>query len=434
MTIIHLGQFVRPIMNARITRMHHLQEDQKLSFVPPAGFSLASTLRAFYAAALHNTKATAIWRLPAGNEVCAVVDLDQVNELTHIDFHRRRAGFVFAPFVAGQQNAAYRIDADVVYTPAGLILPDTGNNVRRRQAQQHFAADFAYLLNTNSPLPAQWYTSVAQSEEQASSETDYISLVGQAVEFIRRTGIAKVVVSRTTRQTLPDGFDPVAAFLELSVRYPSAFVSLVAIPGIGTWLGASPEVLLTLDQQALTTMALAGTQRRPEDKPLSTVCWGHKEVVEQEMVSEYIRQFFARAGIDNLVENGPQTVAAANVVHLQTLFRVALDEEKRMALANRVLDELHPTSAVCGMPKHKALAFILEHEGYDRSFYSGFLGPVHMDGCSSLFVNLRCMQLANDDADLYVGGGITAESDPASEWRETEMKAETMLSVLKQNG
>jgi isochorismate synthase len=214
------------------------------------------------------------------------------------------------------------------------------------------------------------------------------------------------------------------------VRYPTAFVSLVAIPGIGTWLGASPEQLLTLDDQVLTTMALAGTQRRPEDRPLTAVVWGHKEAAEQEMVSDYVRDFFGRAGITNLEAEGPRTVAAANVVHLQTLFRVQLPEHERLALANRVLDELHPTSAVCGMPKHKALAFILDHEGYDRRFYSGFLGPVHMDGRSSLFVNLRCMELDEGFANLYVGGGITADSDPASEWRETEMKAETILSVL----
>lgn len=421
-------------MNARGAMMHYLQEDQTFHFLPATGFSLTATLRAFYAAALQNAKATALWRLPAGGEICAVVDLDQVNELTHIDFHRRRAGFVFAPFVAGQQNAAYRIDADMVYTPDGLILPGSGGSARRQEAQQQFAAAFTDLLHTHPAPSARWYTPSGQPAEHAASEGDYISLVGQAVEFIRQTGIAKVVVSRTTRQALPPGFDPVSAFLELSVRYPGAFVSLVAIPGIGTWLGASPEVLLTLDQRALTTMALAGTQRRPEDKPLSTIRWGHKEVAEQEMVSDYIRQFFARAGIDHVIESGPHTVAAANVVHLQTLFRVVVDEEERLALANSVLDELHPTSAVCGMPKHQALAFILAHEGYDRSFYSGFLGPVHMDGCSSLFVNLRCMQLSHEDANLYVGGGITADSDPASEWRETEMKAETMLSVLKQNG
>jgi isochorismate synthase len=419
-------------MDVRVDDMHQMQLTPGQP--QPTGLSLAQALHAFYAAALHSSKAAALWRLPGRDEICAVADLDQVNELTHIDFQRRRTGFVFAPFVGGQQNAAYRIDADVILTPEGLLLPDPGPNQARQAAQQQFAQRYQVLAAAGEPLRGGWYTPDDQSAaaEHAAGEAEYTDLVGQAVDFIRTTGIAKVVVSRTSRHRLPADFDPVDTFLELTVRYPTAFVSLVAIPGIGTWLGASPEVLLTLDAETLTTMALAGTQRRPEDRPLATVTWGHKETAEQEMVSAYVRDFFARAGIADLQEEGPRTVAAANVVHLQTLFRVQLREAELLSLANCVLDELHPTSAVCGMPKHKALAFILGHEGYDRRFYSGFLGPVHMDGRSSLFVNLRCMQLGKAEASLYVGGGITADSDPASEWRETEMKAETMLSVLRQ--
>jgi isochorismate synthase len=424
-------------MDASVSEMQKTHTDRHLivqSQRDPAG---SGSLHAFYAAAVNGAKAAALWRLPGTGDICAVVDLDRVNELTHIDFQRRHAGFVFAPFVTGRRNAAYRIDADVIYTPEGLRLRDPGDNSRRRRAQQNFAAEYAKyaaLVQEGRPIPGGWYAPVEHSQERAATEDEYTSLVRKTVDFIREASIAKVVVSRTTRQPLPERFDAVNAFLELAVRYPTAFVSLVAIPGIGTWLGASPEVLLTLDGEGLTTMALAGTQRRPEDRPLAAVEWGHKEAIEQEMVSDYVREFFVRAGVTNLQEEGPRTVAAANVVHLQTLFRVDLPEQARLALANRVLDELHPTSAVCGMPKHRALAFILEHEGYDRRFYSGFLGPVHMDGRSSLYVNLRCMQLDEGFASLYVGGGITAESDPASEWRETEMKAETMLSVLRPPG
>jgi isochorismate synthase len=421
--------------DASVSEMQQTHTDRHLIVQPHRGSAISSSLHAFYAAAVNGSKATALWRLPSTGDVCAVVDLDKVNELTHIDFHRRHAGFVFAPFVTGRRNAAYRIDADVIYTPDGLRLRESGDNSRRRRAQQHFAAEYARystLLQDGKPLPGGWYAPAEHSLERAATEDEYTNLVRKTVDFIRAANIAKVVVSRTTRQPLPEGFDAVNTFLELAVRYPTAFVSLVAIPGIGTWLGASPEVLLTLDGEGLTTMALAGTQRRPENRPLAAVEWGHKEAIEQEMVSDYVRDFFVRTGVTNLQEEGPRTVAAANVVHLQSLFRVELPEHERLALANRVLDELHPTSAVCGMPKHRALAFILEHEGYDRRFYSGFLGPVHMDGQSSLYVNLRCMQLDAGFASLYVGGGITAESDPSSEWRETEMKAETMLSVLRQ--
>jgi isochorismate synthase len=178
-------------------------------------------------------------------------------------------------------------------------------------------------------------------------------------------------------------------------------------------------------------MALAGTQARLPGQPLTAVRWSSKEVEEQALVSDYIRDFFSRAGAGAVHETGPRTVAAGNVVHLQTDFCVELPHHELMALANRVLHELHPTSAVCGMPKDKALAFILQHEGYDRSFYSGYLGPVYIDGQSHLYVNLRCMQLGQGAAYLYAGGGVTADSNPDAEWRETELKAGTLLAVLQ---
>ena len=207
-------------------------------------------------------------------------------------------------------------------------------------------------------------------------------------------------------------------------------MSLVAIPGVGTWIGATPERLLTTSENSLTTVALAGTQAKPTNLPLKTVSWGAKEVREQALVSDYIRAFFQKVGAE-WDEDGPQTVSAGNVVHLQTTFRAKVDQDQQVTLVNQVFDHLHPTSAVCGMPKEQALDFILEHEMYDRSFYSGFLGPIRLDGLCQLFVNLRCMQLNEDKARLYVGAGITAESIPQAEWQETVLKSQTLLSVLQ---
>ncbi len=135
-----------------------------------------------------------------------------MNELTHIDFQRRHAGFVFAPFVTGRRNAAYRIDADVIYTPEGLRLRDPGDNPRRRRAQQHFAAEYAKysaLVQDGQAMPGGWYAPAEHSQERAATEDEYTSLVRKTVDFIRAAGIAKVVVSRTTRQSLPEGFDAV---------------------------------------------------------------------------------------------------------------------------------------------------------------------------------------------------------------------------------
>lgn len=383
-------------------------------------------LERVYDAAIASDSAAALWRIPGMSEPQAVVDFNAAPPLAPVNFADRRSAFAFAPFVSDPAGAAFQLQADLWFDGRRLHLQhNNGSPARTEQAERFRAA----LLAARPPAPRQWHTAET-IRNHAATESEFTAIVRDAIDFIRQTGIAKVVVSRTASMPLPTDFDPVAIFLNLCRRYPHAFASLVAIPGVGTWLGATPEVLLTLDDSGVTTMALAGTQRRPLDQPLDAVRWGRKETVEQEMVGAYVRSFFAEAGIVNVQECGPQTVAAGSVVHLQTIFRVDLPEDERLVLANRVLDELHPTSAVCGMPKHQALEFILAHEGYDRSFYSGFLGPVHIQGQSSLYVNLRCMQLGAEQAHLYVGAGITADSDPEAEWRETALKAETMLAVL----
>ena len=383
---------------------------------------------ALYHAAVASGSAVALWRRPHEQASRAIVDLSGTPRLAPVNLLEREPGFVFAPFVAEPAGAALQLRADLWFDGQALHVRNADGTRQRAERAELVMA--ALQNDTHMGSGQRWYVA-PQIRSRAAGEAEFTTLVDDAIDFIGETGIAKVVVSRTAARTLPERFDPAVVFAALCERYPHAFVSLVAVPGVGTWLGATPEILLTLDNMALTTMALAGTQRRPNDLPLERVTWGRKETVEQDMVSAYVRGFFWDAGVTHVVESGPQTIAAGSVVHLQTLFRVELPEAERLALANRVLDELHPTSAVCGMPKHQALAFILAHEGYDRSFYSGFLGPVHIQGESSLYVNLRCMQLGENAAHLYVGAGITADSQPQAEWRETELKAETMLAVLE---
>lgn len=388
------------------------------------------TVAAFFDAAVTARLAVALWRQPGHATPQGIVDLSGSAQPAAIDFETPEPAFVLSRFVGEAGNPPLRIRADVRLVPEGLQTQSALWN-GQRQRFEAFTALFQAALTRDSAGGRQWHRPSQPGELHCSDYVEYCRLVDSAVAFIVTSGIKKVVVSRTTKATLPAGFDPVVTYQALCRRYPAAFVSLVAVPGIGTWLGASPELLLSVDQQALRTMALAGTQARSTTQPLSAVRWSPKEVEEQALVSDYVRDFFIRAGVADVHETGPHTVAAGNVVHLQTDFCVERSQPQLMALANRVLHELHPTSAVCGMPKDKALAFILQHEGYDRSFYSGYLGPVHIDGHSHLYVNLRCMQLGGETAFLYVGGGVTANSSPDAEWRETDLKAGTLLAVLQ---
>ena len=95
-----------------------------------------------------------------------------------------------------------------------------------------------------------------------------------------------------------------------------------------------------------------------------------------------------------------------------------------------LIEKLHPTPAVCGVPITKAQTFIHEHEGYERKYYTGFLGEYGINDTTDLFVNLRCMEINEKAINIYVGCGITAESNPTNEYIETENKSLTMRNIL----
>jgi isochorismate synthase len=405
--------------------------------LPEAGTDPAA--RALFDAALQCGLPVAIWRLPQGADeahpgVEGLVTLGPPLRSATIDFTLGLPGFVFAPF--SESTSGLFLRDDVRLTQEGIFVSPFASG-----SAACLLDAFARRMSGGEQPPVAWHTTAERPADRASTQAEFEALVRDAIRFIHEAGIAKVVVSRTAAAELPPAFHPAALFAALCDRYPHAFVSLVSAPGVGTWLGASPELLLSIDGEAVTTVALAGTQKR-NGVPIEQIHWGRKEVVEQEMVSAYVRDFFAAADVAGVDERGPETVAAGGVVHLQSSFRVPLPAQERLRLANRVLGELHPTSAVCGMPRSEALAFIQGREGYDRAFYSGYLGPVHMGERSALYVNLRCMQLRDGGhvsglvasqpyASLYVGAGITADSDPASEWRETELKARTILDALQ---
>jgi len=95
-----------------------------------------------------------------------------------------------------------------------------------------------------------------------------------------------------------------------------------------------------------------------------------------------------------------------------------------------LLQELHPTPAVCGLPKREAFGFIVRHEHTPRQYYSGFMGPLEMNAGTHLYVSLRCMQMTETKYRLYAGGGLLKESRMESEWQETEAKMQPMRQLL----
>jgi isochorismate synthase len=248
--------------------------------------------------------------------------------------------------------------------------------------------------------------------------------------FLNDDGDSSLFIRGDVYYTIKD----VQQFMRLCARYPHAFVSLVYTPKAGIWMGASPETLINVDEHGIfRTVSLAGTQKLSDQTPVSQAVWRQKEIEEQALVSRYIVNCFKKIRLREYEEVGPRTVAAGNLMHLQTDFTVNTQEVNFPQLGTVMLQLLHPTSAVCGMPKEPALQFLQDHEKHSRAFYSGFLGPVNVASKTHIFVNLRCMQLQANKAVLYAGAGITADSDPQKEWAETELKCRTLLDVFNQD-
>ncbi len=266
-------------------------------------------------------------------------------------------------------------------------------------------------------------SSVTSDEPMPTCDTDYASYEQQALTLIgamRRGELRKAVLSRTVTLRRPSLADA-DLFLRLAAKYPGAFVSWVHLPGHGRWMGATPETLLDYAGRKLSTMALAGTRKAGTPGE-----WGEKEREEQQIVADTIVTALEHGGLTPVV-GSRFTKVAAQVEHLCTPISVEGDLNNNQL--NDILCALHPTPAVGGYPKEAAKVWIDRVEPHRRRYYGGYLGPVQADGMH-LFVNLRCMEVDDWSVRLYVGGGLTAQSQPASEWSETEAKAQTLLSVI----
>lgn len=262
-------------------------------------------------------------------------------------------------------------------------------------------------------------------EDTASDHQKHLDLVRSAKQFIGSRKASKVVVSRK-KEIAIKSLDFAKIVPRLLNLYPNAFRYLWYHPESGVWCGASPEILLKTEGTSFETMSLAGTQVY---NPKRDAIWTDKEREEQRIVTEAIVSNLQK--VTSVVKiSKTYDFKAGVLVHLRTDISGVLKRNK--ATVSTVAKALHPTPAVCGTPQKSAKNFILEYEGYDREFYTGFIGKVNSNTqISQLYVNLRCMKLVADRAILYAGGGITNQSIPEDEWQETQNKLQTMLQVLQ---
>lgn len=234
------------------------------------------------------------------------------------------------------------------------------------------------------------------------------------------SGLQKIVLARCTDEVRPENFSPTRAFRRLCEVAPRSFRALIHCPQFGTWLCATPELLVSGSADSWETMALAGT-RACSIKP-----WDEKNRQEQALVAQHIRRAIARV-TEHLVEQPAESLPAGSIEHLCSRMSFRMSRQ----YLPRLLDELQPTPAVSGYPVRPALDYLSEHPDTARDCYAGFLGPTDA-GNARLFVMLRCMRVLRDRCRLYAGGGIMPNSQEDSEWQETEAKMQPMRRLLSE--
>jgi isochorismate synthase len=374
-------------------------------------------LKNLWSAAMAKNGSVAVWRCPRENSIHFLADLSKLPAKGRIDLLNTEQGFLVSPFMNPEGNETLFLRSDVyanrMENGSWKMVHGTPTN-----SVQEGSTAIPYHLNT-------------RPDTEISGEKDhFIKMVEKGITAINEGEFDKVVSARTYDEPLSENFNIIDQFNRLEKAHPDAFVSLVSIPGKGTWMGATPELLIESSSVHFRTVSVAGTQPFPLDKDLSEAAWNQKEIEEQAMVNRYIVEQFKTIRLREFIESGPRSVRAGNMIHLKTEYTVDLNEVHFPELGTVMLHLLHPTSAVCGMPKFSALRFIAANEHLNREFYSGFLGPVNMDGVSRLYVNLRCMQILRTRAVLYAGAGITHDSVPEKEWDETALKCQTLLGVM----
>ena len=357
---------------------------------------------------IRKDRSFALWRIPGEAPRFAMQTSGSARLLYNIEELDEQSGFVIAPFHVSQQHPIVLIRPDIQELPLGeettvSCLWDRSS----MPTEQEFHHRETFVSSRKTP------------------KEDYSRRFNAFIEPLRRKQFEKLVLSRS--QTIPAGkagFSPAAAFHKATGRYKYSYVYLCHTPATGTWLGCTPEIILSGKNGKWHTVALAGTQ--PLQNGELPTEWDDKNREEQEYVSFYIRKQLQALGIKP-AETAPVPVRAGELSHLKSDFRFPLPDNKKLG---DLLKRLHPTPAVCGLPKEETYRFIQENEGHDRSYYSGFIGWLAPEEKSDLYVNLRCMNILPDAFVLYAGGGILASSKAESEWLETEAKMQTMMRLL----
>ena len=255
-----------------------------------------------------------------------------------------------------------------------------------------------------------------------------------ARDAVQREQLDKVVLARSVRYDAPKGkkFDPIASLRRLRGNHPNAICYAIGNKDKGCFLGASPEALVRISGQTVKSEALAGTaprgQGREEDHALGqALLQSRKDGHEHHVVVRGLREILEPECSELNVSPEPTLMRLSQVQHLETQLQGKLRQAGGVL---NLVEKMHPSPALGGAPREPALDWLRREEHMDRGWYGGPIGWLTAAGDGVFAVAIRSGLIRGAQATAFAGAGIVAQSDPAKEWRETELKLRAFSSAL----
>ena len=261
----------------------------------------------------------------------------------------------------------------------------------------------------------------------SAPEVGWLDAVATAEKAVRNGELEKVVLARDMRVWSKTELSPRRLVKRLAERFPECYA--FSVDGL---IGATPELLVRTKGDHLTSVILAGSIRRgadeAEDDELGrSLLNSAKDAVEHDIAVRSVMELLPKFCETMTVASSPTLLKLANVQHLATEIQGGMREAHS---ALEIAGALHPTAAVCGLPRAEAMDMIRRLEGMSRARYAGPVGWVDAHGNGEWGIALRCAELDGEGARLFAGGGIVAGSTPEGELDETRIKLLAMQSAL----